>query len=60
MEQEFELKLADGKTVTWMGTDGEHAARRYVENHREAVVVAWRYPRHGLKIGMIRIYDETK
>lgn len=58
MEQKFELKLASGKVVTWMGGSGEDAARRYVDSHRSEVVVAWRYPRTELRIGMIRIKED--
>ena len=48
----FELRLADGRVVTWEGADAVEAATRYVDVHRESVVVAWRtYPRHGLFIG---------
>lgn len=46
----YELKLATGKVVEWDGDDGEHAARRYVDVHRNAAVVAWREPRHGLHV----------
>mgnify|MGYP001614536723 CR=1 FL=1 len=38
----FDLKLASGKRVEWDGADEEDAARRYVDCHREAVVVATR------------------
>ena len=41
MEREYEL-LANGKWVKWVGTDGENAARRYVDCHREATITAWR------------------
>jgi hypothetical protein len=45
----FELKLATGKIARWPGRDGPDAARRYVDCHRDAVVVAWRpADRHGL------------
>jgi hypothetical protein len=45
----FELKLASGKTVEWDGADEEDAARRYVDCHREAAVVATRpADRHGM------------
>lgn len=44
-EQLFELKLASGKVVTWHGTDGINASRRYVDCNRDETVVAWRYPR---------------
>ena len=53
--EEFELKLAGGKVVTWEGESGEDAARRYAENHRGVAVIAWRYPKTELRIGMIRI-----
>ncbi len=49
--QHFELKLSDGRTVSWTGTDGVDAATRYVDAHRDAVVVAWRHPRVELVIG---------
>ena len=55
MEQEFELKLATNQRVTWTGKDGKDAAQRYADAHPGAVVVAWRYPKCELKIGMIRI-----
>ena len=38
----FELKLPDNEVVTWEGSDGEDAARRYVDAHREATIIAWR------------------
>lgn len=45
----FDLKLADGQVVTWQGSTGEDAARRYVDAHRDAAVIAWRNAdRHGL------------
>lgn len=44
-DRPFDLKLASGKTVSWNGKDGEDASRRYVDCHRDAVVVAWRHPR---------------
>jgi hypothetical protein len=44
----YELKLDDGRVVEWTGTDGEDAARRFVDSERvagrSAVVVAWREP----------------
>jgi hypothetical protein len=47
----FELMLADGKHIVWEGTDGEDAARRYVDCCG-GTVIAWRnYPRHGLFVG---------
>lgn len=50
-EQRFELKLSTGKVVEWTGRDGVDAARRYVDVHRDAVVVAWRTPRVGIYVG---------
>lgn len=47
----YELRLADGSVVTHDGTDPINAAQRYVDRHRDAVVVAWRTPRHGLFVG---------
>lgn len=45
----YELKLAGGSVVTWDGTTPEDAARRYVDAHRDATVVATRhYPRTGV------------
>jgi hypothetical protein len=42
----FELKLAGtSKTAHWPGSSGEDAARRYVDAHRSAIVVAWRHDR---------------
>lgn len=46
-EQRFELKLADGRVVDWVGNDGEDAARRYVDC-KGGTVVAWRTPRVGI------------
>ena len=42
MQREYELKLQGGKIVTWTGTDGVNAAERYVDCHRDAVVIATR------------------
>lgn len=36
--QRFDLKLADGKTESWPGEDGEDAARRYVDCKGGAVI----------------------
>lgn len=48
-DRRWELKLADGRVVEWDGVDGETAARRYVDTHRTATVVASRpADRHGL------------
>ena len=52
-ERSYELRLADGRRVVWAGKDGEDAARRYVAEHQDATVIAWRaYPRHGLFVGV--------
>ena len=40
-----ELKLSDGRTVRMTGEDGESAARRWVDMHREDTVVAFRRSR---------------
>lgn len=45
IERRWELRLADGAVATWMGVDGADAARRYVDVHRGATVVAVRSPR---------------
>ncbi len=42
----FELKLSNGKRATWEGESGEDAARRYVDCHRDAVVIAYRNANH--------------
>lgn len=48
-EREFQLKLSDGSTVVWTGTDGVDASHRYVDAHPDKTVVAWRtWPRHGV------------
>jgi hypothetical protein len=47
----FELRLADGRVVSWVGSDGPDAARRYVDGHPEALVVATRRPPVALLIG---------
>lgn len=52
----FELKLADGRVVTWEGIDAVDAASRYVASHPEATVRAWRRTnRHGLFGGLDRL-----
>ena len=49
MEREYQLMLADGKLVVWVGVTGIGAAERYVAEHPGASVVAWRtWPRHGV------------
>ena len=50
-EYRYELKLAGGGSAEWTGADGESAARRYVDAHHEATVVAFRLARsetHGV------------
>jgi hypothetical protein len=47
----YELKLASGTVVRWQGSSGVSAAERYVDCHRDAVVVAWREPRVQLLTG---------
>lgn len=45
----FQLMLNNRRRVVWEGESGEDAARRYVDCHREATVIAWRtWPRWGL------------
>jgi len=40
--REYELRLADGRIVTWDGASGRHAAQRYVATCPTATVVAFR------------------
>jgi len=47
----WELRLEDGRVVSWQGASGEEAARRYVDAHRDAVVVAVRRPPVALVVG---------
>ena len=49
-DRPFELKTADGGVVSWSGRDGADAAARYVDAHRETVIVAWREPRYGVYV----------
>jgi hypothetical protein len=42
------------RTVEWEGADGEDAARRYVDCHRDRAVIACHPVRHGLFIGLPR------
>jgi hypothetical protein len=51
VQREFELKLDNGKIVTWVGENGEDASRRYADCKGDAVV-AWRHPRYELVIGV--------
>ena len=46
--RQFELKLNNGKTIIWDGTNGIDAVNRYLLSHNETII-AWRdYPRTGL------------
>ena len=54
MDKRYELKLGDGRVVTWVGDGPIRAAERYVDVHRDAVVVAWREVVHGLFVGAPR------
>ena len=49
----FDLMLSDRSVVTRQGRDGEEAARRYVDCHREATVIAWRTARRVLIRGCV-------
>jgi hypothetical protein len=49
--QVYELKLADGKVVTWTGTDGVDAAVRCADA-KQVTVIAWRTPRVQLNVGI--------
>lgn len=47
----YELKLSGGRTIVWEGSSPEDAARRYLDSHRDEIVVAWReHPRTGVFI----------
>lgn len=47
-EAEYELKLASGKVVKWVGRGGVDAAERYVDCFQDAAVVAWRSIPYGV------------
>ena len=49
-QEEYELKLANGKVVTWVGQDGPDAAFRYADCHHDTTVVAWRTPRYQVRV----------
>ena len=53
-QEMFELKLEDGKVIKWEGRDGLDACHRYADSHPGIAVIAWRYPRYELRIGMPR------
>ena len=57
MEYDFDLKLSTGAWVRWTGASGPDAAQRYADAHPGAVVVAWRWPRYEIKVGMINIVN---
>jgi hypothetical protein len=54
---EFELKLQTGREVKWEGDNGEAASRDYVDSHPDQVVVAWRWPRGGIYLGIRDIIE---
>ena len=54
---EWEILLSDDRVVTWSGRDGPDACRRYVDSHPDAVAVAWRWPPHGLSVGLLPIVE---
>jgi len=56
-DRTFELRLRGGKTVTWPGSDGESAARRYALAHPGVTVIAWREVQHGVSVGLLNIID---
>jgi hypothetical protein len=45
MDRLFDLLTDKKRVVQWTGRDGEDAARRYVDGHRDVTIVAWRLPR---------------
>jgi hypothetical protein len=51
----FELKLSNGKVVTWNGKDGIEACEKYALSHPGAVVIAWRYPKIDIYVGTANI-----
>jgi hypothetical protein len=56
-EARYELKLSNGKRVIWTGYDGIDAARRYVDTHQGACVMAWRNPRVDIAVGIPNIIE---
>jgi len=55
IDKPFELLLADKSVVTWNGSDGINAAKRYADAHPGATVIAWREVQHGLSVGLLPI-----
>ena len=50
VEYKWDLKLKSGKWVTWNGRTATEAAERYVDCHREDVVVAYREANYGIGV----------
>jgi hypothetical protein len=48
----YELKLSNGKVVTWPGYGGIDACGRYADAHRDVSVIAWRIPPVYLTVGI--------
>lgn len=58
VERVYDLRLASGRVVDWVGVSPEDAARRYVATYPAEVVVAVRdSERHGLHIGLQPILE---
>lgn len=57
MVQKFELQLSDVTVVEWNGRNGVDAAKRYVDAHPDATVVAWRAVRFGVFVGVLEIVE---
>jgi hypothetical protein len=53
----YELKLSNGRWVMWKGYDGIDAARRCVNAHPGACVIAWRTPRVVITVGIPNIIE---
>jgi hypothetical protein len=47
-KMEYELKLSNGKVVTWDGTDGLNACIRYADCFKDVTVIAWREVKTGV------------
>ena len=58
MAANYELKLIDGRKVTWQGKDGQDACRRYIDAHPGATIVAVRAAeRVGVFVGLLPIKE---